>query len=215
MSATRTRARFAKPVSEAAAFFAAAASLAAAALTAAAGTGVVAVGVVLVAGVVVAGVVLGVVVEVVVVPAVVVPRRRPRSRRRRRVSVVAVVAVVAAAVVAVVAGGAAHVELVIVLLLSDTRPVWASTRPWTVAAEFTVMLVSAMIVPTNDELLPSVAELPTCQNTLQACAPPESVIVFDVAVTRSEVAWKTHTELASPVSVRLPIKLAVVPWPKR
>ena len=35
----------------------------------------------------------------------------------------------------------------------------------------TVMLVSARIVPRNVEPVPSVAELPTCQNTLQDWAP--------------------------------------------
>ena len=71
------------------------------------------------------------------------------------------------------------------------------------------------MISTKLALVPIVAELPTCQKTLQACAPPVSVTVLDEAATRSDVAWKIQTELASPVSVRLPIRLAVVALPKR
>ena len=83
-------------------------------------------------------------------------RRRGRCRRRGAV---------------VVAAGAAHVDLVIVFVSSVTAPLRASTRPSTVAPVVSVMLVSARIVPRKLEPVPSVAELPTCQKTLQACAP--------------------------------------------
>jgi hypothetical protein len=66
---------------------------------------------------------------------------------------------------------AAHVERVIVSVSSVTAPLRASTRPSTVVPVVTVMLVSAMMVPRNVEPVPSVAELPTCQKTLQDCAP--------------------------------------------
>ena len=118
-----------------------------------------------------------------------------------------------AVVAVVVVDAAAQVGLVIVLVSSVTAPFWASTRPSTVAPWLTVMLVRARMVPTKVELVSSVAELPTCQKTLQACAPPVRVIVLELAVTRSDVAWKIQTASASPLSVRLPVRLAVVAWP--
>jgi hypothetical protein len=47
----------------------------------------------------------------------------------------------------------------------------AKVRPPTVAPVFSVMLASAMIFPLNAEVVPRVAELPTCQNMLQSVAP--------------------------------------------
>ena len=102
----------------------------------------------------------------------------------------------------------------IVFVSSVTLPFRASTRPSTVAPCATVMLVNARMVPWMVELVLSVAELLTCQKTLQACAPPVRVTVLELAVTRSDEAWKIQTALASPLSVRLPIRLAVVAWPK-
>src|ERR1051325_6605799 len=52
-----------------------------------------------------------------------------------------------------------------------TAAVRASSRPSTVAPVVTVMEAKAMMVPLNTEPVPSVAELPTCQNTLAARAP--------------------------------------------
>ena len=102
--------------------------------------------------------------------------------------VVAVVVVVVAVVVVVVAVAAAHVGTLIVLLLRVTAPVWASSRPCTLAPLFNVTDVCARIVPTKDVVVPKVAELPTCQKTLHACAPsikttelPEAVVNVDPA----------------------------------
>ena len=52
-----------------------------------------------------------------------------------------------------------------------TRPFSASKRPSMWAPVLAVMLVRARIVPLMLELVPSVAELPTTQKTLQADAP--------------------------------------------
>jgi len=72
-----------------------------------------------------------------------------------------------------------------------------------------------MMVPTKLVLVAIVADVPTCQKTLQAWAPPVRVTVLDEAVMRLDVAWKIQTELASPLSVRLPIRLAVAAPPNR
>ena len=53
-----------------------------------------------------------------------------------------------------------------------TAPLRASALPFSVAPVVSEMDVSASTFPVNVLLEPIVAELPTCQNTLQACAPP-------------------------------------------
>jgi len=60
------------------------------------------------------------------------------------------------------------------------------------------------MVPAKLELTPRVAEVPTCQNTLLARTPPESTTEVPVPVVNVEPIWKTKTELAFPVRVRLP-----------
>ena len=64
-------------------------------------------------------------------------------------------------------GAAAQIGPVMVLLSNVTEPVCARARPFKLAPVVRVMLVSARIFPTNVVVVPSVAELPTCQNTLQ------------------------------------------------
>lgn len=71
----------------------------------------------------------------------------------------------------------------------------------------TVTDARAMIVPTNDEFVPSVAELPTCQNTLQLWAPFASTIWLADAVISVDATWKMKTEfrLPCPLRVRVPL----------
>ncbi len=96
---------------------------------------------------------------------------------------------------------------------SVTAALRASARPSTVVPVMTLMAVRAMIVPTNLVPVPSVAELPTCQYTLQACAPSVNATVLFEAVMRVSAIWKTHTAVGSPPasSVTVPVKPAVVP----
>ena len=56
-------------------------------------------------------------------------------------------------------------------------------------------------------VVPSVAELPTCQKTLQACAPLTSLPGCAEAVISVEPAWKTKTAFGSPwaSSVSVPV----------
>jgi hypothetical protein len=65
----------------------------------------------------------------------------------------------------------AQLAVVIVLVSIVTAAVCASSRPWIVAAVVAVIDAEAMIVPTKRVPVPSVAEEPTCQKTLQAWAP--------------------------------------------
>ena len=60
------------------------------------------------------------------------------------------------------------------------------------------MLVNARIVPRKVEPVPSVAELPTCQKTLQDWAPLIRLTVLPEPVVRVEPAWKTKTAFGSP-----------------
>jgi hypothetical protein len=116
-------------------------------------------------------------------------------------------AVVVAAVVVVVAVVAAQLGLVIVSVSRVTAPLRANTRPSTVVPVVTVMLVRAMIVPLKLEPVPSVAELPICQKTLQDCAPLIRLTWLPDAVVSAEPAWKTKTAFGSPpaLSVSAPV----------
>lgn len=54
-----------------------------------------------------------------------------------------------------------------------------------------------MTVPTNVVVVPSVAELPTCQKTLHGFAPPMRFTVLLGAVISVEPAWKMKTAAGS------------------
>ncbi len=65
--------------------------------------------------------------------------------------------------------------VVTVLLSSVTAAVRARSLPSTVAPVFAVIDARARIVPSKLVVVPSVAELPTCQKTLHAEAPLTSL----------------------------------------
>jgi hypothetical protein len=69
-----------------------------------------------------------------------------------------------------------------------------------------VIDAKAMIVPTKRVPVPSVAEEPTCQKTLHACAPLISWTAVLEPVINVEPIWKINTALGSPCasSVTLP-----------
>jgi hypothetical protein len=158
--------------------------------------GGVVVGGVVVGGVVVGGVVVGgVVVGGVVVGGVVVGG-----------VVVGGVVVGGVVVGGVELGGVVVMQLGTVMVSSSrvTAPLRASARPVMVSPVCTVMEVRARILPWKAEPVPMVAELPTCQKTLQAWAPlvrttelPESVRSVE------EGAWKIQTAFGSPPASRV------------
>ena len=104
-------------------------------------------------------------------------------------------------------GPVAQIGVVMTLSSSVTAPILARARPWISVPVVTVMDWSAMMVPTNLELVPRVAELPTCQNTLQGCAPLTRMTLLAEAVVSVDPAWKMKTALGSPLalSVRAPV----------
>jgi hypothetical protein len=101
------------------------------------------------------------------------------------VDVVDVVDVVVADVVVVVPESE-QTGTLIVFVSNVTAPPRARTRPWTVAPVSNVIEVVAMIVPAKFVVVPRVAELPTCQKTLHACAPFSRTIALDDAVVSVE-----------------------------
>jgi hypothetical protein len=143
----------------------------------------------------------GVVVGVVVPDGVVVAVAPPVD-----VVVPALVVVVTDAVVVVVAGDETlQVGDVIVLSSSVTAPFWASARPSNVAPVFIEIDAKARMLPTNEDVVPMVAELPTCQKMLQAWTPPDSTTRLPDPVMSVLTAWKMKTEFALPTKVNVPV----------
>ena len=70
---------------------------------------------------------------------------------------------------------AADVGIVMVLESNVTAAVRANSRPSTVAPVVTVIEAKARMFPLNTEPVPNVAELPTCQKTFAAWAPPVKI----------------------------------------
>ena len=98
--------------------------------------------------------------------------------------------------------------MVMVLVSSVTAPVRAQAAPQVIVAPvFSVMLACARISPVNDVPVPSVAELPTLQNTLPPCAPLTSTTDEALAVVSVLAILKMKTELGlpSPLSVNVPV----------
>jgi hypothetical protein len=55
-----------------------------------------------------------------------------------------------------------------VLVSKVTAPFRARALPWRVAPVVTVIELRAKMFPANELVVPRVAEVPTCQNTLEA-----------------------------------------------
>jgi hypothetical protein len=122
------------------------------------------------------------------------------------VVVVGATVVVVVDVVVVVGGTARQVGDVMVLPCRVTPPLRAKARPFNEAPVAKEIDVRARMLPTNDVVVPNVAELPTCQNTLQACTPPVSTTLLPGAVVSPLTDWKIKTEFASPESVTVPVR---------
>lgn len=101
-----------------------------------------------------------------------------------------------------------HTGRVMVLVSRVTAPLRASSRPATVAPVFALMDVRARMLPLNVVFVPRVAELPTCQNTLQGWAPLIRETLLPEPVIRVLATWKMNTALGSPwaSSVTVPVR---------
>lgn len=79
----------------------------------------------------------------------------------------------------------------------------AIARPQAMLAPvFMVMLWSAMMVPSNDDAVPSVAELRTWKQTLLPCTPLLLETVEPLAVVSVEPIWNANSALGSPRKLR-------------
>jgi len=97
-----------------------------------------------------------------------------------------------------VAPPAAHPAAPMVLVSIVTAPFRASARPDTLAPVVKLMLVSARMFPTKVVVVPTVAELPTCQKTLHGEPPLISRTDELLAVVSVLPILNTKTALALP-----------------
>lgn len=102
-----------------------------------------------------------------------------------------------------VGGVVEQLGAVIVSSSRVTAPLRASARPMTVSPVFTEIDVRARMLPVKAEFVPRVAELPTCQNTLQAWAPLVRMTLLAESVISVEGAWKMKTAFGSPPASRV------------
>ena len=117
--------------------------------------------------------------------------------------VVAVGAIVVGVAVGVRVAVGAATQRAIVLLSNVTAPFRAKTLPVTLAPVVRVALVSTMTLPANTLAVPKVAELPTCQNTLQLGPPLLKTTDEPDAVVSVLPILKMKTALASPWTLRV------------
>ena len=92
-------------------------------------------------------------------------------------------------------------QLLMVLASSVTAPLRAKALPSVIVAPVSiVMLVRARIWPSNAVVVPSVAELPTCQNMLQSGVEPAFMVTTEesLAVVRVLPIWKTNCAFELP-----------------
>jgi len=91
------------------------------------------------------------------------------------------------------------------LVSSVTAPFRARILPDTLAPVFKLMLWSARMFPANVVVVPRVAELPTCQNTLQFEPPPITVTAEALAVVSVLAILKMKTAFGLPKALRVSV----------
>src|ERR1700694_3052185 len=100
-------------------------------------------------------------------------------------------------------GGVTLVCIVTALVSNVTAAFCANALPSSVAPVAIVMEAYAITVPLNAEYVPSVAELPTCQNTLAALAPPLRTTRPCDATVSPDPIWKMKTAFGLPLASRV------------
>lgn len=92
-------------------------------------------------------------------------------------------------------------------VIDPPRP---KSPPFEMAAVSSVTEAAAKTLPTKMLEVPSVADVPTCQYTWQANAPPLSTTLDPAAVIREVPIWKYQASLDEPVptSVKAPVRVA-------
>ena len=97
-----------------------------------------------------------------------------------------------------------------VLLAIVTEPILANPLPLSVAPVLKVMDCIAITVPLKTEVVPKVAELPTCQKILDANAPPLRITLRPGVVVSVDAICIMKTAFAFPFAskVRSPDDIA-------
>jgi len=88
----------------------------------------------------------------------------------------------------------------------------AKTPPFDTAAVFNVTEAPARMFPEKLLPAPNVAEVPTCQNTLQASPPPVIKTLEPADVIKDVPIWKYQASVEDPVpaKVKVPVIAAEV-----
>ena len=81
---------------------------------------------------------------------------------------------------------------------SVTAPFLASALPSRLTPVVIVIDVNASMFPLKTEFVPRVAELPTCQKTLQALAPLARTIWLPLPVVSVDAMWKMNAAFGLP-----------------
>lgn len=98
----------------------------------------------------------------------------------------------------------------IVLPAKVIVPLLASARPSKVAPVLKLMDCMAITVPLKTDVVPNVAELPTCQKILEAWAEPARITFLPDVVVSEDAIWMMNTASASPCAsnVKSPDEMA-------
>lgn len=121
---------------------------------------------------------------------------------------VVAVAVAGAGVTGAGVTAAEHAAKETLLVSIVTAPVRARARPAIVAPVVRLMLSRARILPTKVVVVPMVAELPTCQKTLQGEPPLITWTVDALAVVSVLPVLKIKTALALPWASRVSVPVS-------
>jgi hypothetical protein len=110
--------------------------------------------------------------------------------------------------IGVLVEGTLQFGALIALVSSDTAPFCARSLPVTSAPVVSVIDAKARMLPLKSEFVPSVAELPTCQKTLQAWAPLMKLTLLPGAVVKVLAILKMKTASGSfwPSNVSAPVR---------
>jgi hypothetical protein len=88
--------------------------------------------------------------------------------------------------------------LMMVLDCKVTAPVSDNALPFGAAPVPSEMEAWARMLPLKMEVVPSVAEVPTCQKMLASCAPPCRMIWLPLKLVSALAIWKMKTLLVLP-----------------
>ncbi len=96
-----------------------------------------------------------------------------------------------------------YYSFTMVLPAIATAPFLARALPSSVAPVLKVMDCNAITVPLKTEVVPNVADVPTCQKMLEAEAPPLSMTLRPDVVVSVEAIWIMNTAFGLPIASKV------------